>query len=160
MRIPNSMMKNLIGGVFSRATSANYTRAVLLSGSSELTDKERAILNTEVAGSYMVHWSSIVYEFTKTRQQAASLSSGNCIRAMGSGKFSLSLSETKFTSAGIAGVECGLMLLFIGPSDGNFIAALVLSVGEVGSGADVEMSSTISTVNMVPSFGDLIINFA
>ena len=159
MRIPNSMMKNILGGTFSRSSSAAYTRIILLSGSSELTSGERAALNTEVSGYYLYNWSSSVYEFTKTRQLAASLTTGNCIRAMGTGQFSLSLSETKFGSSGQAGIDIGLMLLFIGPSDGAFTNALVLSVGLVGSGADVEMTSTISSVNMVPSFGDLILNF-
>lgn len=159
MRSPNSMMKNLIGGVFSRDNSASYVRAFLFSGG-ELTESEKVLLNTDVAGAYLYTWSSIVYELNRTRQQACMLSSSDCIRAMGAGKFSLSFSETKFVSAGVAGVECGLMLIFIGPNSSQYTTAIALTVGEVGSGADVEMSSTLSTVNMVPAFGDLIINFA
>lgn len=160
MRQPNTLMKNLLGNNVLASNTSVVARIVLLSGDGVLSPAERAVLQTETGNAYLYQWSSIVAEFTKNRQQAAMYTSGPLPRSQGIGVFGLSFSEATFTLTGDrADVEIGLMLLFIGISASQYNIALALSVGPVGSGADVEINNTTSTLNMLAMHGDLILNF-
>lgn len=160
MKTPNIMMKNLLGNHILAQNPAVQARIILLSGSDVLTAGEREILSRDTFSAYMVTWSTIVAEMTKTRQQAAMYVSGPIPRAQGIGKFALALSEATYTmSMNKAGVNVGLMLMFLGTSSSSYNMAMTLSVGLKGSGADIEVSDTISTLDMMPMHHDLILNF-
>lgn len=160
MRTPNTMMKNLISGVLSRYTTATFVQIKMYSGSGTLTESERAVLSLDVAGQYLNNGNTTNTEFIKTRQSAGIIASNSFIRASADNKVGLALSETTWTSQVVTGIDIGLMLVYIGANNASMLSSvLVLSVGEIGSGADVEMSSTLSSLNMIPAFGDLILNF-
>lgn len=160
MKIPNTMMKNLLGN-FVLARTQTYARLMVFSGSSELTEAERNVINLDLATSvYQNSWSNIVAEMVKTRQTLATYVSGVLPRTQGIGKFSLSLGEATYSTTGtVIGAEMGLMLVFIGNASSQYYMTIALSIGPTGSGADVEVNNTISSNNMIAAFGDLILNF-
>lgn len=158
MRVPNSMMRNLLSGVFTRSDICNRLFIYLFSGG-PLTDSERAILSSYTDTPHIWATSTIIPEIERNRTRACVSTCTVSKKAIGISKGSIALSEMHFTHVGYEGVDIGLMLVILEGNANACYAAIALTVGEVGTGADVEMSSTIATKDMCPVYRDVVLNF-